>query len=504
MIRKIFLLFLAAILMAAFSLTPSLGQAQENAPPAPQASPAFLAPETFAVLAKKISPAVVNISTEKVVKRPSVTRRFGIPGQPSQPSQPGQPGQPSPFGPDDPFREFFEKFFGEMPKEFKSRSLGSGFIFDRDGYIITNNHVVEGAAKIKVKLLDGREFSATIKGRDPMTDLALIKIESSNHDLPVLNLGDSNSMQVGDWVLAVGNPFGLSHTVTQGIISAKGRVIGAGPYDDFIQTDASINPGNSGGPLVNLNGEVVGINTAIVASGQGIGFAIPSSMAKTIIAQLKATGHVVRGMLGVQIQMVTPELAKSFGLKEPMGALVAEVNPGSPAAKAGIERGDVIVEYNATPIKDMHELPRLVAGTPPGKIANVKVLRNGKEKDFTVTIAEMKPEMMSKLGQQEEGESEKSSLGMTVQELTPQLARTLQLKEASGVVVVQVEQGSPAGDAGIHPGDLIEEVNGVPIKNLKDYNTQLANQKPGSAVRFLVKRRGKTMYVVLEVPAKEQ
>ena len=386
-------------------------------PAADNPAPAGLAPETFAVLAKKISPAVVNISTEKVVKQPSMSRR--IPGMPGGPG----PGHPSPFGPEDPFKDFFEKFFGEMPKEFKSRSLGSGFIFDRDGYIITNNHVVEGADKIRVKLVDGREFKATLKGRDPMTDLALIKIESANHDLPVLSLGDSNAMQVGDWVLAVGNPFGLSHTVTQGIISAKGRVIGAGPYDDFIQTDASINPGNSGGPLVNLNGEVVGINSAIVATGQGIGFAIPSSMAKSIIPQLKEKGSVVRGMLGVQIQMVTPELAKSFGLKEPMGALVAEVNPGSPAAKAGLQRGDVIVNFNGTPIKEMHELPRLVAGTPPGKTATLKVLRNAKEKDFTVTIAEMKPEMMSKPGEMEEGESEKSSLGMTVQELTPHLAQ---------------------------------------------------------------------------------
>ena len=293
-----------------------------------------LAPETFAVLAKKISAAVVNISTRKSRETAEHDSQTFLHARTSR-----RPGQPSPFGPEDPFKDFFEKFFGEMPKEFKSRSLGSGFIFDRDGYIITNNHVVEGADKIKVKLLDGREFKATIKGRDPMTDLALIKIESANHDLPVLTLGDSNAMQVGDWVLAVGNPFGLSHTVTQGIISAKGRVIGAGPYDDFIQTDASINPGNSGGPLVNFNGEVVGINSAIVASGQGIGFAIPSNMAKGIIPQLKEKGSVVRGMLGVQIQMVTPELAKSFGLKEPMGALVAEVNPGSPAAKAGIQRG---------------------------------------------------------------------------------------------------------------------------------------------------------------------
>ena len=362
MIKKPWFVFLSVFLTLSVSMaaTPSLATDTPRLP-------AVLMPETFAVLAKKISAAVVNISTEKVMKRPSVTRR--MPGMPSPgpgwwPGGPGGPGGPSPFGPEDPFKEFFERFFGDMPKEFKSRSLGSGFIFDRDGYIITNNHVIEGADKIKVKLVDGREFKATIKGRDPMTDMALIKIESPSHDLPVLALGDSNTMQVGDWVLAVGNPFGLSHTVTQGIISAKGRVIGAGPYDDFLQTDASINPGNSGGPLVNLKGEVVGINSAIVATGQGIGFAIPSNMAKSIIPQLKEKGSVVRGMLGVQIQMVTPELAKSFGLKEPMGALVAEVNPDSPAAKIGLQRGDIITEFNGTPIKEMHELPKMVA-TPP-------------------------------------------------------------------------------------------------------------------------------------------
>jgi serine protease Do len=466
------------------------------------AAPGILPPETFADLAKKISAAVVNISTEKVMKQPSMTRRMppGMPGP-----GPGRPG-PGPFeGPEDPFKEFFERFFGDMPKEFKSRSLGSGFIFDRDGFIITNNHVIEGADKIKVKLVDGREFKAAIKGRDPMTDMALIKIESPTHDLPVLPLGDSNAMQVGDWVLAVGNPFGLSHTVTQGIISAKGRVIGAGPYDDFLQTDASINPGNSGGPLVNLKGEVVGINSAIVATGQGIGFAIPSNMAKSIIPQLKEKGSVVRGMLGVQIQLVTPELAKSFGLKEPTGALVAEVNPGSPAAKVGLQRGDIITEFNGTPIKEMHELPKMVAHTAPGQNANLKVLRNGKEKNFTVTIAEMKPEHMSRfMEQQPEGEAEKSKLGLTVQELNPNIARNFQIKETSGMIVVQVEQGTPAGDAGIRPGDIVEEINGVPIQNMKDYQANISQAKPDSALRFLIKRRGKTLYVVVEVPEKEK
>ncbi|MBM4286686.1 MAG: DegQ family serine endoprotease [Deltaproteobacteria bacterium] len=448
-----------------------------------------LVPDTFAILAKQISAAVVNISTEKVTKRPTRTRRL-----------PGTPGPgPSPFGPDDPFKDFFERFFGDMPKEFRSRSLGSGFIFDREGYIITNNHVIEGADKIRVKLLDGREFKAVIKGRDPMTDLALIKIESPTHDLPVLPLGNSDAIQVGDWVLAVGNPFGLSHTVTQGIISAKGRVIGAGPYDDFLQTDASINPGNSGGPLVNLKGEVVGINSAIVATGQGIGFAIPSNMAQSIIPQLKEKGTVVRGLLGVQIQTVTPELAKSFGLKEPMGALVAEVNPGTPAAKVGLQRGDIITEFNGTAIKEMHELPKLVAHTAPGQTVKLKVVRGGKEQTFSVTIAEMKPEHLSR-SPEPEGEAEKSSLGMMVQELTPSLAQNFQIRDTAGVIVVQVEQGSPAFDSGIRPGDLVNEINGVAIQSLKDYHGAISQLKAGSTARVLVKRRGKTMYVVVEVP----
>lgn len=450
---------------------------------------AALAPETFADLAKRISPAVVNISTEKTMKKPGQARRM-----------PGMPPGPSPFGPEDPFREFFERFFGDIPREFKSRSLGTGFIIDPDGYIITNNHVVEGADKIKVKLVDGREFRAVVKGRDPMVDLALLKIESPGHNLPSLAFGDSNAIQVGDWVLAVGNPFGLSHTVTQGIISAKGRVIGAGPYDDFLQTDASINPGNSGGPLVNLKGEVIGINTAIVASGQGIGFAIPSNMAKDIISQLKEKGKVTRGILGVQIQVVTAELAKSFGLKEPMGALVAEVNPNSPAAQAGIQRGDIIIDYNGTPIKEMHELPRLVAHTPPGTKVTLKVLRQGKEKTLSVTIAEMKPEHMARLGMEGEDATEKSDLGLMVQELNPNLAQRFRLQEKQGVIVVQVDQGTPAGDSGMRPGDLILEINGVAIKNLQDYHAQVSALKKGEAARFLVKRQARTLYLVLEVP----
>src|SRR5271157_57111 len=318
-------------------------------------------PQSFAELAKKVTPAVVNISTTTTVK---------VPGNPFKQF----------FGPHDgPFGDFF----GDMPdREMKQRSLGSGIIVDKEGYIITNNHVVSGSGEIKVKLTDGREYTAKVIGRDPKTDLALIKISSIFKDLPTLSLGDSDKMRVGDWVLAIGNPFGLEHTVTQGIISATGRVIGAGPYDNFIQTDAPINPGNSGGPLVNLRGEVIGINTAIVASGQGIGFAIPSSIVKTIISQLKDKGKVVRGWIGVSIQNLSPEMVQSFGLKGSEGALVGDVVPGGPADVAGIKRADVITEFNGKSIKNMSELSRAVADTPVGKAVTARIIRAGKEMDI--------------------------------------------------------------------------------------------------------------------------
>jgi len=457
---------------------------------------AALAPETFADLAQKASAAVVNISTEKTVKTDKGQgrmREFFGPG----PGGPGQRG-PSPFGQEDPFKDFFEKFFGEMPKSFKHRSLGSGFIIDPEGHIITNNHVVEGSDKIKVKLVGGKEYQATIKGRDPKTDLALIQVTNPPKDLPFLVLGDSESIKVGDWVLAVGNPFGLSHTVTQGIISAKGRVIGAGPYDNFLQTDASINPGNSGGPLLNLKGEVVGINTAILASGQGIGFATPSNLAKSVIPQLKSKGKVVRGMIGVQVQVVTPELAKSFGMAEPKGALVAEVNPGTPAEKAGLQREDIIVEFNGHPIHEMNELPRMVAETAPGTAVTLKVLRQGQEKTFNLTITELKEERQAKAAGGEEEES--SPLGLVVKNLDQTLAQRLRLKETRGVVVMQVESGSPAADAGFRPGDLIEEINGQAVGNMKDYQKIIKQLKKGAIARFYVKRAGHKQYLTVEIP----
>jgi serine protease Do len=471
-------LICVSLILASGVFAPSLSHAQQP-----------INSDTFATLAQETSGAVVNISSEKVVK--NNLQEFFNQG-------PGQgPNTPSPFGQEEPFNQFFKKFFGEMPKTFKTRSLGSGFIMDAKGYVITNNHVVEGASKITIKLIGGGEYKATIKGRDPKTDLALIHITNPPAKLPFLKLGDSDAIRVGDWVMAVGNPFGLSHTVTQGIISAKGRVIGAGPYDNFLQTDASINPGNSGGPLINLSGEVVGINTAILATGQGIGFAIPSNMAKEVIPQLLEKGKVIRGMIGVQVQTVTPELAKSFGLSEPKGALVAQVNPGSPAEKAGIKRGDIITEFNGHPIQEMNELPRLVAGTAPGAKATVKVLRKGKEKTFTLTIVELKEEKQTAQAK-EEGRGE--ALGVIVKDITPELARRYRLRDTKGALVLGVEQGSAAADAGIKPGDIVLEIDGQVVNSAKDFQAIVSKLKKDSTSRFLVKRQGRTLYLMLEVP----
>jgi serine protease Do len=481
---------------------PSLAQTQGQAPavPAQVQAPAVLAPDTFANLAKQVSGAVVNISAEKIVKN-QMQEMFGQgTKRPKQGPGPG-PAPEMPFGPEGPFRDFrdfFDKFFGDMPKSYKARSLGSGFIIDPKGYVVTNNHVVDGADKIKIILVGGKEYQATIKGRDPKTDLALIQIVKPPADLPFLKMGDSDAIQVGDWVLAVGNPFGLGHTVTQGIISAKGRVIGAGPYDNFLQTDASINPGNSGGPLLNLKGEVIGINTAILASGQGIGFATPSTIAKSVIPQLESKGKVVRGMIGVQVQNVTPELAKSFGLPEARGALVAEVNPDSPAQKAGIHQGDIIVEFNDHPINEMNELPRMVAGLAPGSKATLKVLRDGKEKTLNLTIVELTDERQAQA--KEEGAAEKTPLGLEVQNLTPALVQQFRLRDNKGVVVVQVESGSPAADANIRPGDLILEVNGVVVGTVKEYREAVAKVKKDAVARFLIKRADRTLYLTVENP----
>jgi serine protease Do len=445
------------------------------------AHPSGFAAGNFVELAKRVKPGVVNVSTTKLIKGGGrVFRHFSPPSRER-----------------DPFRDFFgedffDRFFGETPqRDYVQRSLGSGFIIDREGYIITNNHVIEGASEIRVRLSTQREFEAEVVGRDSKTDLALIKVKSFQ-DLPVEELGDSDKLEIGEWVMAIGNPFGLSHTVTVGIVSAKGRVIGSGPYDDFIQTDASINPGNSGGPLFNMNGEVVGINTAIVATGQGIGFAIPINVAKEIIPQLKKKGKVTRGGIGVYVQKLTPDLAKSFGLEQSKGALVADVIPGSAAEAGGIRRGDVITKFNGKEIDEMNELPRIVASTPVGKEVEVVILREGKPMTLKLKVGELKDEAAAPTL-----EKTKLELGMSVQEITPEIAQQLRLRESMGVVVSQVEPGGTADEAGIERGDVIREVNGYLIRNYSDYRAALAKVKEGEIVRLLVRRGERNLYLTI-------
>ena len=428
-----------------------------------------MVPANFSELAEKVRPGVVNLQVIKKVKNVEMGFRnfHGFP-----------------FGDKNPFGDFFGPFSqGKPPRGFEQRGVGSGFVISRDGYILTNNHVVEEAEQIRVKLSNGQEHKGKVVGRDPKTDLALLKIDGAS-DLHSLNLGNSEDMKVGSWVVAVGSPFGLEQTVTAGIVSAKGRVIGSGPYDNFIQTDASINPGNSGGPLINMKGEVVGINTAIMAEGQGIGFAIPINMAKEVSAQLKDKGHVTRGWLGVAIQEVTPELAKSFGLKENKGALVAQVTPGSPAEKAGIQQGDIIFEFDGKAVSESKDLPRIVASTPVGKLITVKLSREGKIIDRSLKVAEMKEQ-----GEMAGSSPSHKSLGIAVQDLTPEIAQGLGLKKAGGVVVTQVEPGSPAAEAGLQTGDVIREVNRKPVKNADEF-VQKVEKAQGQGTLLLSIQRG--------------
>lgn len=449
--------------------------------PGMKSTTGILVPHDFVGIAKIVKPAVVNISTSQKLKR---TEFRGFRGSEQFKEF---------FGED-----FFNRFFGQNPpKSFRQRGLGSGFIVDKAGYIVSNHHVVKDADEIKVKLSDDSEYHARIIGQDPKTDLVLLKIDT-NKELPTLEFGDSDALQVGEWVVAVGNPFGLSHTVTAGIVSAKGRVIGAGPYDDFIQTDASINPGNSGGPLVNLAGKVVGVDTAIMASGQGIGFAIPSNTAREIIEDLKTKGKVTRGWLGLMIQEVTPELAESFNLLDHKGALVANVVPDSPADKAGIKRGDVVMDFDGKAINDYSDLPKLAARAEPGQSVALKINRDGKEQIFKVVIEEF-PEEMEKLVSEEEGTAEEEKLGMSVQELTSELAEGLNLPEdEKGVLVADVEEGGPAAEAGIRRGDIIKEVNRIEITNLNSYQEALRASKD-KMILFLVKRGDSSVYRVIKL-----
>ena len=447
---------------------------------------------SFADVAQRTMPAVVNISTTQKAERRTQKRQRQFPPMPG-------PGQPNPFGEGDPFEEFFRRF-GPNPNQPPSgqrRRLGSGFIISEDGYIVTNNHVVDEADTITVRLSDDEEYEAKKIGSDDRTDLALIKIEAQQ-PLPVVPLGQSSTLEVGNWVMAIGNPFGLSQTVTVGIVSAKGRVIGAGPYDDFIQTDASINPGNSGGPLLNLQGEVVGVNSAIFSrsgGNVGIGFAIPIDLAKSIVDQLKEKGSVTRGWLGVMIQSVTPELAKSFDLPEAKGALIAEVTPDSPAAKAGLERGDIITSFKESEIVDSRDLPALVAQTPVGNPSAVKVLRGGKEQTFTVILGKLPDQQQAKA---ESGESSEENWGMTVSDLTAEIRQDLKLKDdQQGIVVTAVELGSPANQAGIRRGDIVEEINRKAVASVQDFAKAISEMKEKESLLLLIRRNTFTSFFAL-------
>lgn len=433
----------------------------------------------FSEIASAVSPAVVNISTTKVVRR-----------------------ETAPFS-DDPFFDLFRPFhdFG-LPKKWKEQSLGSGVIVSKDGYIITNNHVVEQSEDIRVILYDKRSFKGKVVGSDPKTDIAVIKISADN--LPTVPWGDSDRLQVGEFVLAIGNPFGLSHTVTMGIISAVGRAnVGIADYEDFIQTDAAINPGNSGGPLVNTKGELIGINTAIFSrSGgyQGIGFAVPSNMARLVMDQLMKQGKIVRGWLGVTIQDITPELSQKFGLKDSKGALVGDIAKGSPAERAGIVRGDVILEFSGKEIKSVGGLRNMVAQSKVGSQVKLRILRNGKEHEVSAVIAELPKEAAGSPSEPSSEDIERNAFsGIAVMDLSKEIARQLGLgANEKGVVVARVESGSAADEAGVKKGDVIQEIDRKKITRVGEYNSIVAAIKAGDTTLLFVNRAGRRFYITIK------
>ena len=433
--------------------------------------------QAFVEVAKKVQPAVVNVTTEKTITmRP--WERFG-----------------DDFFKGSPFEDFF-RGFGTPPRERgkeyrqKQRSGGSGVIVDKEGYILTNNHVVEGADKVKVQLNDGREFTATVKGQDPRTDLAVLHIKAK--DLPAAILGDSDKLEVGEWAIAIGSPFGLEHTVTVGVISAKGRSgLGTGTYEDFIQTDASINPGNSGGPLINIDGEVIGINAMIIQPGTGIGFAIPINMAKQILNDLIKQGKVVRPWLGITAQDLTPEMVEHFKVKEKEGVLVGQVYPGTGAEKAGLASGDIIKSVDDKAIKNVNELVKEIQKKKVGQKVKLNIIRDGKGMIIEVTTTSMpdKPELPK------EKEAEEK-LGARVQELTPQLALKYRISGVKrGVVVVGIEEGSLADEIGLQEGDVILEINRKKIETIKDFEKALKDANIEKGILFHLHRKGSSFYL---------
>jgi serine protease Do len=444
-----------------------------------------VANQLFVSVAESTTPAVVNISTSRVIKG----RQGG--------------SQQNPLFEDPFFRRFFGDDFSrqfEAPQSRREQSLGSGVIVDPNGYIITNNHVVAQADEIKVLLADKREFTGKVVGSDPKTDVAVVKINATN--LPTIPWGDSGELKVGEYVLAIGNPFGLNQTVTMGIISAVGRAnVGIADYEDFIQTDAAINPGNSGGALVNTRGQLIGVNTAIFSrSGgyMGIGFAVPSDMVRLVMTSLIKEGKVIRGWLGVSIQEVTSELAKQFGLKEAKGALVSDVLKDTPADRAGLKRGDVIIKYNGHDIANAGQLRNLVAETVVGQQVAVVIIRDKREKELTVKIEEQ-PKDIAGAGGGSVAPTENEVLsGLEVRQLTPDLAEQLNLPHATtGVVITNVESGSLAEEAGVRAGDVITEINRQAVKSLDDYRRIGRQLQAGESVLLLLNRNGQMLFVTL-------
>ena len=439
---------------------------------------------SLSTLAKSASPTVVNIRTTKKIMSRDLYKHFEGPG-----------------GENDWFDEFFQKFFDKIPEQdLKQKSLGSGFIISRDGYVLTNNHVISEAEEIFVSLSDNEEYKASIMGKDDNTDIALIKIDSNRDDFPVAVLGDSNALEIGDWVIAIGNPFGFGNTLTQGIVSAKARVIGAGPYDNFIQTDAAINPGNSGGPLINMDGQVIGINTAIVSSGQGIGFAIPINMAKQILLELKDTGEVARGWLGVAIQEVSPEIARAVGLDEARGAMVSAVYPDDPADKAGVEKGDIILEINSESIDDPRGLTRLIGSLKPDAKVVIVVWRDAKKVELVTKLEKRSQDHITSLGQEGEDSHEaQDRLGLVLKEITPDMQRQFNLEDTTGVLVVDIDPNGSAAGSKIRKMDIIKEVKGTAVNRLDDYLDAIEGLKKGQTVLLLVERDTKPLYVAVDV-----
>jgi serine protease Do len=438
----------------------------------------------FAPVVKKVLPTVVNISSSKVSKVP--TEFFDQ-------------------LPDDPmFRQFFGNDFSrrfgtprQAPQQ-REKGVGSGVVMTPDGYIVTNNHVVDGASNVTVTLSDKREFKAKVVGTDPKSDIAVVKIDATN--LPSITIADSSKVQVGDYALAVGDPFGVGQTVTMGIVSATGRShLGIEDYEDFIQTDAPINPGNSGGALVNDRGELIGINTAIIAHGsegnQGIGFAIPANMARNVMEQIVEDGKVTRAYLGIVPQDVTPEIAKQFGEKEARGALVADVSAGGPAQKSGLERGDIIVDVNGKPVADSNDLRMRISMMPPDSDVKLKVHRNGSEREIAVKLSTMPTEQASANSEDNSNGSPSSALsGVSVEDLDAQTAGELKLSPNSkGVVVTNVDPASDAAEAGLRRGDVIQEVNRQPVRNTAEFERAMRNSKDKPLL--LVNRNGSTMYL---------